>query len=518
MLNWGIYFLGGFLMAHVQKFSKGAIAGLSIHIERKTTNHANKDIDNSRSHLNYDLCSKEGDMSRRLTKRLSEVHCLNRADVKIMADWIVTLPQELTDCSLESQTHFFQETHRFLESRYGKDNVIGSVVHNDETTPHLHFSFVPVVFDLKKQRDKVSAKEVLTRKELSSFHQSLDTHLKLALPELYQGGILNNKTIGVEDVQMLKEKSKEIKILELQLDAEKELAQDNLAQMKELSANAEQQLYKTWEVDWLETKKTLPDFDMTIELSDYTHHAFEGTHTVDEQTPRTFSMGVKSMMSLIQEKARLMKEYLAEMLRSFVSKRSELETDVNVAEEELTGLKSEITSLNVTLDDEMTRSTHLQSLIETKTMYINQLAQSSSLAMAMPDYVKPSKLNKNILLVPKDKWEQKHVSANTISDFMRIKHSFSRAERTIEKHRSTTEANYELKRANRRLERDLSTYKNDNLQFWNVFADLINKKNMSHDFAKTLDLPVSFKQEFQLQPEKQPSKTRSKGLSRGMER
>ncbi|MGO3264868.1 MAG: hypothetical protein ACTIKS_10305, partial [Lactococcus lactis] len=99
-----------------------------------------------------------------------------------------------------------------------------------------------------------------------------------------------------------------------------------------------------------------------------------------------------------------------------------------------------------------------------------------------------------------------------------IKHSFSRAERTIEKHRSTTEANYELKRANRRLERDLSTYKNDNLQFWNVFADLINKKNMSHDFAKTLDLPVSFKQEFQLQPEKQPSKTRSKGLSRGMER
>ncbi|MHB0802310.1 plasmid recombination protein [Bacillus thuringiensis] len=51
-------------------------------------------------------------------------------------------------------------------------------VHNDETRLHMHFAFMPVVWDEKKQREKVSAKEVLTRKDLKTFHQDLDKFLK----------------------------------------------------------------------------------------------------------------------------------------------------------------------------------------------------------------------------------------------------------------------------------------------------------------------------------------------------
>src|SRR5699024_7626028 len=84
---------GGLSMAHVQKFSRGAVGGLSSHIERKTKNHSNKDIDTERTHENYDLCEKDGDMISRYKERLDEVHCLNRKDVKVMADWVVTLPE-----------------------------------------------------------------------------------------------------------------------------------------------------------------------------------------------------------------------------------------------------------------------------------------------------------------------------------------------------------------------------------------------------------------------------------------
>jgi len=42
-------------MAHVEKFTQGSVNGLSIHIERKTTNHSNPDIDSERTYLNYDL-------------------------------------------------------------------------------------------------------------------------------------------------------------------------------------------------------------------------------------------------------------------------------------------------------------------------------------------------------------------------------------------------------------------------------------------------------------------------------
>lgn len=177
---------GGLSMAHVQKFSRGAVGGLSSHIERKTKNHSNKDIDTERTHENYDLCEKDGDMISRYKERLDEVHCLNRKDVKVMADWVVTLPEELKDTSPESQKKFFEETYDFLSERYGKENVLAGVVHNDETAPHMHFAFMPVTYDEKKQREKVSAKEVLNRNELKSFHQDLDNHLKERIPHIYQ--------------------------------------------------------------------------------------------------------------------------------------------------------------------------------------------------------------------------------------------------------------------------------------------------------------------------------------------
>ena len=194
-------------MAHVQKFSKSAVAGLSSHIERKTLNHSNEDIDTDKSDLNYDLCEKEGTMNERLADRLEDVHCLNRADVKVMADWVLTLPQNLKELPEESQKQFFEQSYEFLSDRYGKENVLSAMVHNDETTPHMHFSFVPVTFDEKKQHHKVSAKEVLTRQDLKTFHQALDKRLIEKIPEIYQGGVLNGETIGVEDIRILKEKS-----------------------------------------------------------------------------------------------------------------------------------------------------------------------------------------------------------------------------------------------------------------------------------------------------------------------
>lgn len=154
-------------MANVQKYTKMNVQGLSIHWDRKTENHANKDIDNSRSHLNYDLCTKEGDSLSRLNECLKEVHCLNRKDVNHCACWIVTLPETLKGKTPEEQRLFFEKTYAFLTDRYGGEkNVITATVHNDETTPHMHFAFVPTMFDVKRGMDKVCAKKVVSRKDL----------------------------------------------------------------------------------------------------------------------------------------------------------------------------------------------------------------------------------------------------------------------------------------------------------------------------------------------------------------
>lgn len=192
-------------MAHVEKYSRQAVTGLSAHIERKTKLHSNKDIDTEKSHLNYSLLSDGSSTLLRLKKRLDEVYVLNRKDVKVVCSWVVTLPESFKGASANETKEFFSQTHEFLKNRYnGLKNVVASEIHMDETTPHLHFAFIPVVFDKKRGREKVSAKEVLTRVELKSFHHDLDQHLKKTIPEIYQKGILNGKTLGLDSVEQIK--------------------------------------------------------------------------------------------------------------------------------------------------------------------------------------------------------------------------------------------------------------------------------------------------------------------------
>ena len=203
-------------MAHLKKNTRGSVPGLAVHFERKTDHHSNKEIDVAKTYLNQELISDGSDMLSRFNERLNDVYCMKRDDVKALATWIVTLPEELSEAPYEQQSAFFKATKQFLDDRYGQENVVAAVVHYDETTPHLHYAFVPVVFDAKKERYKVSAKEVLTRHDLQTFHDDLDQTLKQALP-FYEQGILNNKTLPFENVTEIKKYNDQFKALKEEL-------------------------------------------------------------------------------------------------------------------------------------------------------------------------------------------------------------------------------------------------------------------------------------------------------------
>jgi hypothetical protein len=164
------------------KHPKTALGHLGKHYERgkdETSEYVkfgNPDIDPQRTHLNYNLAPQHDQMDF-IKQRLSEVYCLNRKDVNVMCSWVVTAPKDL---ALGQQEDFFKESYKFLENRYGKENVISSYVHLDETTPHMHFAFIPVVYDKKKDRYKVSAKERVNKFELKSFHSDYQEHLDKA--------------------------------------------------------------------------------------------------------------------------------------------------------------------------------------------------------------------------------------------------------------------------------------------------------------------------------------------------
>jgi hypothetical protein len=182
-------------MANVAKYTKSSLTGLSNHnIRAKDKNgeyykHKNQEIDTSKSHLNYNLAPHNLSPEKFVKQRITEVECLNRKDVNVMVSWVVTKP---IGVKAEEQELFFQETYKFLEKEYGKENVAGAWVHLDEVSPHMHFSFVPVVFDKKKEKLKVSAKEIINRNSLQQFHPKLEKHLEKVFGR--EVGILNEAT------------------------------------------------------------------------------------------------------------------------------------------------------------------------------------------------------------------------------------------------------------------------------------------------------------------------------------
>lgn len=187
-------------MAHVRHYHRGSVREILAHNSR-SDNYSNPDINPAHSHYNYSLSGHEDDLAY-YTDRLSQVHCMKRANVATLSSWVVTLPAGVKH---GDQRLFFEETVNFLKARYGAENCVSADVHFDESTPHLHYTFIPVVFDEKKQREKVSRKELFTLKELYSFHDDLEKHLSEKLG--YAVGIRTGKTRKNLSIRELKEKT-----------------------------------------------------------------------------------------------------------------------------------------------------------------------------------------------------------------------------------------------------------------------------------------------------------------------
>lgn len=228
-------------MAHYAKYTKGSAGSLTRHYERAKNSRGeylkfkNEEIDPTRTYLNYNLAPHQQGQLDFIKERLENVHCLKRDDVKVMCSWVVTVPKTVPE---EHQREFFQEVYKHLEGRYGKQNVISAYVHMDETTPHMHFAFVPVVYDRKKNREKVSAKECVTRADLKEFHTDLQAVIdqwKEHKQYEFECDILNGATdSGNLTVQGLKAKE-----LEEQNEVAAEVLNDMTEQCNEVGFNAQ---------------------------------------------------------------------------------------------------------------------------------------------------------------------------------------------------------------------------------------------------------------------------------------
>lgn len=182
-------------MAHITKFKLSGMGQIYAHVNRdknQTRKYENADIDTSKTYLNYDL--QHGDIDV-LTKRLGEVAHTKRHDLVACCGVVVSLPVELQKETPDTQRAFFKICKSFLDKKFGEENCVYATVHNDETTPHLHYGFVPVVTKQRKFRSKekkgqtytqerVCAKEVVTKEMLTKLHDELQAHVSQMFPNV----------------------------------------------------------------------------------------------------------------------------------------------------------------------------------------------------------------------------------------------------------------------------------------------------------------------------------------------
>lgn len=235
---------GGSAMAHVAKYTAAAVGHMTNHYGRSFDDgvkRSNENIDPKRTHLNYNLApDREGGQVAFLQRRLSQVKVQKRADVNVLCDWVVTLPQG--NYTPDQERAFFQKSYDFLSAQYGESNVVSAYVHMDETQPHLHFAFIPVVPDRRRGGEKVSAKECITRANLNFFHSDFQSYLDAhGEPGLFP--VINGATAGgnrtVKELQAEQQIEKAQAAAEKEVRAARQAAQDARKELRAVQNKAE---------------------------------------------------------------------------------------------------------------------------------------------------------------------------------------------------------------------------------------------------------------------------------------
>jgi hypothetical protein len=271
---------------------------------------------------------------------------MNRKDVNVMVSWVVTLPK---DFSQERSREFFFFFYRFLTERYGgEQNVISSYVHLDETSPHMHYAFVPVVKDKKSGKDKVSAKECITKGDLLTFHKNLEKRLYQHFG--FEVGVLNGAT-----------KSGNLSIKELKLQSSVESLTEKETELKAIVQSYEDLTVSVNEVGTI-GKKQLIGKNISVPPEEY---ALLQEQAKAYRANQAEILNIRETWREIEEERKRLKAKLAEAAKP----RKDAEQLWNMAtlpskfQARYTEMERRISELTERLKDSVPRKEHQQALL-----------------------------------------------------------------------------------------------------------------------------------------------------------
>ena len=154
-----------FLVCHMEKYKRQDVSPVEKENERDENYDAcNPQIDTERTKDNYHIIYPQGKYIDFINERIKSLNLSRklRSDAIYMNSFVLGSDGEFFKAlSKHEQRQFFEDCTNFFCDKYGRENVISAVVHEDETTPHMHLNFVPII------NGKLCSKDLFDKKKLS---------------------------------------------------------------------------------------------------------------------------------------------------------------------------------------------------------------------------------------------------------------------------------------------------------------------------------------------------------------
>ena len=232
----------GYAIIRNTKYTMGQLNVIFRHNERKNTNYSNKDINKSNGIRNYSIKSCNVPYSKRFNEIKNEYNLQGRIKKtsNVVCEYVITSSKEFFEEIGEKETkRYFETAYKFVAGfkNLGEQYIISSKVHMDETTPHMHLVFIPVIHKLDKKSGKVIAKISCSefwqgKNSYKVLQNNFYKYMTRAGFELSRGETEKNEHIPIEKLKVIT--NYEVQEFEKQaINYEKEIETENIQVLKE---------------------------------------------------------------------------------------------------------------------------------------------------------------------------------------------------------------------------------------------------------------------------------------------
>lgn len=220
----------------------GRLSWVYSHNERKNTNYSNKEIDHSKTKDNYWLKKPENPYVKEffLIREKNNLAGVLRKNSRAVCEYVIGSNDNFfEEIGPEETKRYFEEAYNFAKvyKALGEEYIISAVVHMDETHPHMHLTYLPVVHKVNEitggKYDKLSCTEFwYGRFSYADLIDKFHEHMTNAGFKLDRGEGANVKFIPVRKLKILT--NFESQKLQLQMNMpEEEIETEDIEKIKE---------------------------------------------------------------------------------------------------------------------------------------------------------------------------------------------------------------------------------------------------------------------------------------------